>query len=212
MIPDASLTNAFTNALHAFALFTYFALSLYQYIKGNPYFTSLNIIYTFFILFILKLLGVYVHLFVIYSTGYVVGWSACFILTWLLTFFSLKMVEVPQKIFLGLLALATILCLNAFNLLLLHKDSFFYSMALLTGLVFFVCAYYTQKLVRMGFLLIVLSNITWMVLRANAPFCPANVENPSCNYDNDIYHVMLMFASFLIYYGILHGDMQRKWN
>src|SRR5438034_7386638 len=105
--PSAIITNSITNALHATVLLVYFLLTLYLYIKGKrstsedgAKIKSFFLVAFFFALFVDKMLGVLVHYLVnqISDSSILMLWKVICVVTFLLNYFVLYSMEMPNKI------------------------------------------------------------------------------------------------------------------
>src|SRR3990167_6440220 len=153
-MPNAITTNAITNGIHAFALFIYFTGALFHFLKKDAHFPLL-VVLAFFVLFILKILGVYVH----YSTSHLdipFAWIAISLLAVLLNYVVIQALDMPDT--------ARVICLFLsllFSYLFIintEEGNFLYAyIALSIMLVYLIAAYYSTSLLRVGFLMTVIS-------------------------------------------------------
>jgi hypothetical protein len=189
-MPDATLTNAITNGLHASFLLAYF-VSAYR--AGFPR----TVIGLFFLLFVLKLMGVYVH----YApeSGIAVGlWAIIAVSTLVMNFLVLREADVPPKRALGVITI----CIAGTAIFLTGVQDFSY-IALPTALVFGVAARHApaRSRLRIGLGMVAASNLAWFAMRKIAAAMMQTEVPVELRYDNDIYHFLLIASTFMIYQG-----------
>lgn len=195
---NALLTNVLTNALNAIFLFAFFLLSFLQWFKGNKKFSGF-IVSFFFVVFSLKVLGALAH----YLSGHQqvnILWLAIAMTVVLHNYFLIHAMDMPET----LRAIAMV-----FSLLLagcfIVNDQFIY-IALLSIAVYLLAAFYSRKMTRMGFIAVIGANVVWIVLRQAARLWLGREIPIEWRFDNDIYHVLLIVATFMIYLSIKRGD------
>jgi hypothetical protein len=195
---SAETTNALTNALHAIFLFLYLAGSTKHYSSNNRNFTGWIVTF-FLVLFVLKLMGVYVHYYP--SEGGVSHvWIAISLLVVFLNYVVLHGMEVPS-IFRGFAILLSLL----FSFLFIVNGGGFVYLAFPLTLIYLAAAYYSRGLLRLGFFLVVASNIIWIAAREIASSWIGYELPVQLRYDNDLYHLMLIASTLIIYQAILRG-------
>jgi hypothetical protein len=195
---SAETTNALTNALHAIFLFLYLTGSTKHYIRNNKYFTGWIVTF-FLILFVLKLMGVYVHYYP--SKGGISNvWIAISLLVVFLNYVVVHGMETPN-IFRSFTVLISLL----FSFLFIVNGGGFVYLALPLTLIYLAAAYYSRGLLRLGFLLVVASNVIWITAREIASFWVGNELPVHLRFDNDVYHLMLIGSTLIIYQAILRG-------
>lgn len=194
------MLNSFTNFLHAVALATY-ALLVYAGIHaGNAFYTP-AIFILFFLLFVLKVLGVLVHVPSIERTTLVrnVLWISIAIGVVALNFATLHALHMPR----GIIALGmggTLISVGAF-LFILRKSVRYAPIAFSLIFVYLLAAFVTCGLLRIGFILVVASNVLWVVL-ARVPYLRRHA------YHNDLYHLALIVSTFVLYRAVALGLWQ----
>jgi hypothetical protein len=196
---SAEVTNALTNALHALFLFLYLTGAAKHYLRKNERFTG-SIVVFFLILFVLKLMGVYVHYFPS-KEGLAYTWIAISLLVVFLNYVIVHAMETPDFVR-GFAVLVSLI----FSLLFIVNAGNFAYVALPLILIYLAAAYYSRGLVRLGFLLVVVSNLLWIAGREIASFLIGYELPVHLRFDNDLYHLMLIASTFIIYKAILRGD------
>ena len=197
--PDATVTNAITNAIHASCLLAYFIGA------RRARFPS-AVTWLFFLLFVLKIMGVYVH-HAPETPGAVAMWAVIAIATVLMNFIVLREAEVTPRataIVLGLCVASTAYFLTGIG------DFGF--IALPAALVFGVAAKSAPagSKLRLGLMLVVISNLVWFVSRKVGIAIAGGVLPVAYRYDNDIYHFLLIAATFTIYKGFANRQRERN--
>jgi hypothetical protein len=195
---SAETTNAFTNALHAMFLFLYMTGSAKHYLDNSKYFTG-SIVAFFLILFVLKLMGVYVHYYPS-EDGLSHVWIAISLLVVFLNYVIVYALQTP-----GLFRSFAVLISLIFSFLFIVNGGSFIYLALPLILVYLAAAYYSRGLLRLGFLLVVTSNVIWIAAREISSFWVGHELPVHLRYDNDLYHLMLIASTFIIYQAILRG-------
>jgi len=196
---SAEATNALTNALHAMFLFLYLTGSAKHYLRNNKYFTG-SIVAFFLILFVLKLMGVYVHYYPS-EDGLSNAWIAISLLAVFLNYVIVNALQTPN-VFRSFAVLISLVFLFRF---IVNRGSFIY-LALPLILVYLAAVYYSRGILRLGFLLVVTSNVIWIAAREIASFWIGHELPVHLRFDNDLYHFMLIASTFIIYQAILRGD------
>lgn len=196
VFPDAVQTNAFSNALHAIFLFCYFIGALVHLIRKDHNF-SLLIVLFFFNILVLKLLGIYVHYYEL--SGMTAPWIAICLLTLMMNYLLVEATDM-SVISRVLLVFFSIVC----TFFYLTQDGFVYiaMMILVTTL---AMAYFTSSMLRWGFLMTVLSNVVWIAARQIENHLLGHEISTAYRYDNDVYHLMLIISTFIIYKSIVKG-------
>ena len=196
---NAETTNAFTNALHALFLFLYLTGSIKHYLCNSERFTG-SIVVFFLILFVLKLMGVYVHYYPS-KESLSRAWIAISLLVILLNYVIVHAMETPE-FFRGFAVLISLI----FTFLFIVNEGDFVYLALPLILIYLAAAYYSRGLLRLGFLLVVTSNVVWIAAREIASSWIGYELPVHLRFDNDLYHLMLIGSTFIIYQAILRGD------
>jgi hypothetical protein len=195
---SAEVTNALTNALHALFLFLYLTGAAKHYLRKNERFTG-SIVAFFLILFVLKLMGVYVHY---YSSkgGISNVWIAISLLVVFLNYVVAHGMETPN-IFRGFAVLISLI----FSFFFIVNGGGFVFLAFPLTLIYLAAAYYSRGLLRLGFILVVASNVIWITAREIASFWIGYELPVQLRFDNDLYHLMLIASTLIIYQAILRG-------
>ncbi len=194
---NAATTNAISNGLHASALLLYFLGALYHYLKKDPHFPLL-VILAFLTLFVLKVLGVYVH----YSASHsdiIPSWIAISLSAIMLNYLIVQALDMPDP----MRALCMFLFLIFSYLFIVDSDGgrnfLFIYIAIPSLFVYLVAAFYSASLLRTGFLMIVFSNIIWIATRHIENSILGHEIPVAYRYDNDLYHLLLIISTFIIY-------------
>lgn len=194
------MLNSFTNFLHAVALAAY-ALLVYAGIHaGNTLYTP-TIFALFFILFVLKVFGVLVHAPPIERTVALRNalWIGIAIGVVALNFVTLNALHAPTAILAPGMGV-TLFSAGVF-LFILRKKVRYAPLALALIVVYLMAAFFTCGLLRIGFLLVVASNVLWIML-ARVPYLYRHA------YHNDLYHLALIVSTFVLYRSVSLGLWQ----
>lgn len=196
---SAVYTNSITNALHATFLFLYFLGAFYHYYKKDNTFSGLITLW-FLILVILKLAGVYVHY---YPSKALLPpvWLAisfCIILLNYLLIHGMN-TSVMLRFFVIFIS-----CIFVYLFILSYTRNYLY-IALLVLIVYTIAAIKTKGLLRAGFVMVILSNIIWIAARQITIFKLGHAIPVQYRYDNDIYHLLLIISTFIIFLAISKG-------
>lgn len=195
---NAIITNALTNALHALFLLSYFLLAFWQWQKENKRFTGF-IVSFFFVVFLLKVLGVLVH----YLSGneYVSNlWLAIAMGVILHNYLLIHAMRMPE-ILRAMTMIFSLLLIGCFII-----DDHFIYIAILLITVYLLAALYSEKWTRFGFIAVIVANIIWIVLRESSQLFFGREIPVEWRFDNDVYHLLLIIATFIIYLSIKRGD------
>ncbi|CEK09814.1 hypothetical protein [Legionella hackeliae] len=194
----AITTNAWTNALHALFLLSYFLIAAIQWLKGNNKFT-LYIVTFFLTIFVLKILGVWVH----YSYGqpYTAHiWVAISLGVVFLNYCLIHAINISSFIRLAVMFISLV-----FTYFYLSQQNFLY-IALAVIFIYSLVAIYSRGLVRIGFIAVVVSNLIWIGLREGTSAMLGYELPVQYRYDNDVYHLLLICSTYLIFVAIVRGD------
>lgn len=195
---DAHLTNAITNALHAGFLLVYFVLAARARVRGDERFNSW-VVGFFFLTFVLKMLGVFVH----YSPtaqGVEEVWVAIGLGVILLNFLILQALSFP----LGLRVAGVLFSVSCTVLFSLRQDFLFIAAEVLV--INLAAALFSRGLLRVGFAGVVLANLFWVGARKGTEVVQGHALATEWRYDNDLYHFLLLASTFLIYKAFARGD------
>ena len=187
---DATMTNSITNALHATFLLGYF-LGATRAKFPRP------VIGLMLLLFVLKVMGVYVH-HTPETPGTVKVWAVIAISTVLMNFIVMRESGVSRKITFIVIAICT-----AMTAYFLTGVGDFTYIALPTALVFGVSAKYARagSKLRLGLAMVVGSNLVWIASRKIGEVIVGGEVPVPYRYDNDLYHFLLIASTFMIYQG-----------
>ncbi|HFD2281721.1 TPA: hypothetical protein ACF2P6_002328, partial [Legionella pneumophila] len=184
MVWDATTTNAISNAAHALFLLLYLIGACIHYLKKDHTF-SLLIVFFFLNLLVLKVLGVYVH----YYPSHLhlpPAWIAISLLVIMLNYLLVQSMQMPD-----LCRVIVVFLSIVFTYLFLTHDGNYTYIALPVILVCLIAAYYSQAKVRIGFVMVVISNLIWIVTRHIENYLTGHEIPLEYRYDNDIYHILL---------------------
>lgn len=199
MVWDATITNAISNVAHAFFLLLYLIGACIHYFKKDHTF-SLLIVFFFLNLLVLKVLGVYVH----YYPSHLhlpPAWIAISLLVIMLNYLLVQSMQMPDLC----RVIVVFLSIIFIYLFLTHDGNYTY-IAIPVILVYLIAAYYSQAKVRIGFVMVVISNLIWIVTRHIANYLTGHEIPIEYRYDNDIYHILLILSTYVIYKGIAEGQ------
>lgn len=203
--PSAIITNSITNFLHASALFGYFLIALSSYLKIRSKF-SFRLVCMFFVLFFNKVLGVLVHyLYPILSSEILsLLWMFIGLGSLLFSYFLIYSIEIPN-----LIKRSAILVVFIFVLLfenLTYKGDIRYFLLAISQLIsFLVAIFYSRKLARIGLIFAVCSTIFWILARQIGLIYWDQNINVEYTYDNDIYHLMLIVSTYILFLSVNKG-------
>ncbi len=93
-----------------------------------------------------------------------------------------------------------------FTYLFLTHDGNYTYIAFPVILVYLIAAYYSQAKVRIGFVMVVISNVIWIVTRHIQNYIAGHEIPVEYRYDNDVYHIFLILSTYVIYRGIAEGQ------
>lgn len=195
---DAVLTNAVSNALHAIFLFMYFMGALVHYLKKDGMF-SLSMVLFFLLLFFLKVLGVYVHYYDVYRI-LSPAWIAISLLIIMLNYLLVQGIRVPEISGIGIIFISVVS-----SFLFLTREGDFIFIALPVMLVYVIAAFHASGMLRTGFVMIVISNVSWIILRQTGNQVMGYDLPVQFRYDNDLYHLLLILSTFILYSAIAKG-------
>lgn len=198
---NAIVTNMLTDALNGFFLSIYFSFSLWGFLKNDRRF-SLFIVMLFLTFFALTVLGAYAHF---YSEKIAPShssiWVAISLLIILLNYFVAYGMQMPDYVRMF------ILCLSVFSSFLFITGGQNYTyLALPLTVIYLIAALYSRQLLRIGFALIVCSNLFWLLMRNLINYYLGFSLPIEDTYDNDLYHFMLIGSTFIIFLAILRGQ------
>ena len=196
---EATTTNAITNGLHATFLLAYFFCAQ----KAR---FSRPIVGLFLLLFVLKVMGVYVH----YAPDTPVSlalWALIAVSTVVLNYIVMKEADTPSK----LLWCVLVICVASTGIFLKGAGDFSY-IALPTALVFGVAAKSAPSgtRLRIGFAMVCISNIVWFISRKIGMLIAGGDVPIAYRYDNDLFHFLLIASTFVIFQGFLQRRLESR--
>lgn len=205
MVFNAAHTNALTDALQAVFLLCYFVHASYHCIKKDPVF-SWMIVFVFLTLFFMVLSGAYAHYFYTPAQTQVTVWIDICMLGVMLNYFLMYGMEIPDYCRIFSIALSLFLSYLFLSNLLLTKSSQFIYIAIFMIYGFVSCSYFSKGMLRVGFMLLIISNLLWILIRQSENYILGHSIPVQCRYDNDFYHFCTIISTFVIYKAILKGD------
>ncbi len=197
-------TNALTNLLHAMALGAYFVLA-WKRSRCWPDLYNGWVVAFFGLLLFLKCSGVLVHwpemawaapgIWLAIAVGScVAGWTA------------LVAQGVSQRYLRGAIIAAVVLTVIGVS----RQNFLFLACAQLsmTG----VLAFQARGLLRLGWMGVIVSNLSWILMRQLLQDYSRKyaVDFVHIRYDNDIYHLMLIVSTYLLFRSVSLGLWQKK--
>lgn len=194
---NAVITNTITNFIHAGFLFAYLLAAFLYWRKNDPRFTTLILLF-FLLAFVLKVLGVIAHAY--HDISYInIIWISIGVGALLLNIFLLYAIDMPKLIrLMTCLILLLFACFYFINLM-------FLLIAIPAGLTYLIAAYYSQKQTRIAFICILGSNIVWILARQITGIMLKGHIPLAIRYDNDLYHILLIISTFILYKSIIKG-------
>ncbi|HIG0328960.1 TPA: hypothetical protein ACX87D_002872 [Legionella pneumophila] len=199
MVWDATTTNTISNAAHALFLLLYLIGACIHYLKKDHTF-SLLIVLFFLNILVLKVLGVYVH----YYPSHLhlpPAWIAISLLVIMLNYLLVQSMQMPD-----ICRVIVVFLSIVFTYLFLTHDGNYTYIAFPVILVYLIAAYYSQAKVRIGFVMVVISNVIWIVTRHIQNYIAGHEIPVEYRYDNDVYHIFLILSTYVIYRGIAEGQ------
>ena len=195
---NAELTNALTNGMHATCLCLYFVAATRAMQRGDGKFTAM-VVGFFFLTFVLKIMGVLVH----YAPDWELVdelWVGIALGVILLNYLILHALRFPPLYRLGGL-LFSVGCTA-----LVAMSGRFNFIAVEIAVINLAAALYCGGRLRIGFLGVVASNLVWLAAREGGNALLGYEVPIAWRYDNDLYHLMLIVSTFVIYKGFARGD------
>ena len=192
------MLNSFTNFLHASALGIYTYLVYTSYQAGEQYYT-LFIFFSFLMIFVLKLLGIIVHIPAVEynKPRHDFFWTLIAIGLCFLNYFTLQALNLHAYIvILGMVI--TVGFAAAFLYSMFTGPGYFFYIAAASVLVYLLCALFTKGDLRIAWIMIVLSSVAWIVL-AKVPYLLRT------KLHNDIYHLALIVSTYYLYATVKTG-------
>lgn len=187
------MLNSITNAMHAVALGIYTVLVFLGIHRGDPDFTWM-IFLAFFCVFLLKVLGMIVHLPWIddVRSRHNAMWIVISFVVVFLNAFTLAALNTGALFFwIGVIWTAVLCALYVHSLYGEQWGNFGY-MALAMAGIYGLCAALSRAELRVAWLLLLASNVLWMLL-VKIDFLRRH------KFHNDIYHFALIGSSYYLY-------------
>lgn len=201
---NAEFTNALSNGLHALALFIYFQAAWRARKRGEARFTR-SVVGFFFLLVLLKVLGVYVH-YDPNSPAVKVAWVVVGLGVILMHYLLLQVLGFALPWRLAGVVFALACSVPSF---LWYNFDFLAVEILVFHL---VAAFASQGLLRMGFLGVVGSAVFWIAARKGTEAWLGHELPTAYRYDNDIFHFLLIVSTFVVYKAFAKGEGLRAWE
>ena len=198
---DATVTNPITDLMNAVVLGLFFLCALVRYWQKDPFF-SLPIVLIFLTTSLLSVFGIVSHIY----TGTSVAWAGALLISLGVVYSNYLFIEslwFSQGTRL-IIMLFSVLCTFAFCI---YNDYLYIALPFI--MMYTIAALYTRSLLRIGFFMIVVSNVLWILARLIENHVLGHEIPISYRFDNDIYHFLLMFSSYIIYRGAAKGDWQK---
>ncbi len=192
------MLNSITNAMHATALGIYTYLVYLGLINKDPYY-NIWIFLLFFSVFILKILGVIVHIPKIEQNKkwHNFFWIIISVLVIGLNTVTLVAVNVNWTILLTGVAVTSLLCTLYIRSLYTGSGDFIL-IALTMAFIHILCAVVTEDILRFAWICLLFSSLLWILL-SRVPFLLRR------KFHNDIYHLALIASTYLLYITIPTG-------
>ncbi|MBN2689406.1 MAG: hypothetical protein JXR42_02210 [Gammaproteobacteria bacterium] len=192
---SAIITNSITNGLSAFVMLFCFIGASIHLIRKRQNYTSIYIPVFFLVLLAMKLLAILVHALPDGSFTDTL-WVVIALLMVFLNYLVTHSMQINS--FLRILVVA----ISLFFCLFFIKTQNFIYMALPLGATYLLVASICKSWLRVGFLLIVLSNVIWIGARYVTEYIIGGTLPIQYRYDNDIYHFLIIIAVVMIYRSI----------
>lgn len=192
------MTNSITNAMHAAALAVYTCL-VYRGLVNNEPFYNIWIFLLFLTVFILKLIGVLVHIPSIEKDRFRHNllWIIITVLVVELNFVTLVAVNAPGAVLAAGMLATVILCLLYVRSLIISTGNFFW-IAGAMAFMHILCAVITEDVLRAAWICLMLSSLLWIAL-SRVPFMLRH------KFHNDVYHLALIASTYLLYTTVSTG-------
>ena len=199
------MLNSITNLMHAVALTTYTILIGRALALGEEHFT-VWIFVTFFIVMIVKYLGMIVHLPVVdlHDRRHHTFWIAISIAVIFMNAFTLLAIQAHAGIVIAGTAITGGLCGYYMHTLFRPDRGNFAFVALAMVIEYGLCAALTTGPVRFAWVCLIASNALWVALKQVKALSERKLHN-------DIYHLLLIGSSYLLYDSITSGLWKAIW-
>ena len=192
------MTNAITNALHSVCLYSYALLSIKYYLDNKAQVSCLVVLF-FLLAAAIKTIGILVHYHDAYDNS--TSWFILSILSFALnmTILSTLKTSVWLKSLYITISLLCLICSYP------DYQAFIY-VAVPQLLISMMAACFLAGKARIGFIIVVAGNLIWITLRLAGESFIACPLPKAVRYDNDIYHLILIISSFILYKAITSKD------
>lgn len=198
---SAILTNTMTSGLLVIVFFSCFLGALIHRLRGNSYFTRLIVI-VFFTLFMLTIMSSLAHFYTDRLPTDLLNhlWIAIGVGIVFLNYSLVYAIKIPDSIRI-LVVLMSLMFLYFF---VIFNEYFFIALSII--FCYTLAAIYSYQSTRVAFIAIIVSNLIWIILREGANYELGYTLPPMYRYDNDIYHLLLIVSTFMLYKSIKEGD------
>jgi hypothetical protein len=198
---NAIITNTITAILLTISVFCYFIYALIAWLKEDPRFNGLFVIF-FLSIFLFILVSVWAH----YSC-----WNIhyrCFMRVWLcialgvvfINYCAVYLVEMPNFFRHGIVTISLMLVWFQF---MFNLYEFTALSLLLTTL---IAGIYSRGLTRVGFFGLVFTNILWILIQVSVPLFLGHRLVPQNDYANDVYHILELVFIFILFWSVVKGQ------
>ena len=195
----SSVMNSITNALHATALFIYTYLVYAGLSRGAEHYT-IWILLTFLTITVLKMLGIIVHIPAVEHNRrwHDIIWVVIAVGVTMLNAVTLQALRMPPSLlWTGTGITAVLAGVFIWSLFQPGNGNFAY-VAVAMVIVYTLCSVLTEGMVRLAWICLLLSNLAWPLLKLNRYL-------HEHKYHNDIYHILLIGSSYILFKSIETG-------
>lgn len=198
---SAIWTNIITDAMLALFLFFICVRTIIERARGNEKFTGFIILF-FITVFILSLLGSFAHYLdeTLYPEVNLRIWLAIGVLVVFLNYCIVYSMNLPDAIRMMIVFIS----LFFLYFFIISLNYIFIALSMLFA--YISAALYAKRLARIGFIAVVTANLVWMVLRISSNYVLGYELPVQYRYDNDVYHVLLIVAVYILFKAIRKGD------
>ncbi len=196
------MNNSITNAMHATMLGIYTYLVYEGLINDKPHYT-VWIFLLFLTVFVLKLIGVLVHVPRIEKNRkwHNFFWVLISVLVIVLNVVTLLAVNADRFLFAAGASVSSILCVVYIRSLFTGTGKFLWIAAAM-AFMHILCAVITQDILRAAWICLMASSILWIIL-SRVPFLLRH------KFHNDIYHLALIASTYFLYTTVSTGLWER---
>lgn len=206
-LPPSNLTNSITNLLHACFLLGYTLGSYLHWVRGNKN-VQLGVVAFFGLMCMLKVGGVYVHF---AHRGYPLSHDV--LLVWFalgtgvvalntLIAFLLRIPSLVRTLIVAVsIGLYIMFVISSYRMEFYDINFTYFAVSLIVT--YLVAAIYSSRLLRLGWVLVIVSNFAWIGMDSLFDWA---------GYQNDIYHFSLIVSTFVIYRSVTKGYWEYPHN